>query len=232
MRIFSVLLTGLSFSAVAFGAEAPVLAETVSAPDALLACRSVFPVKPVELKGAIVLRNRRGIVQREFSYSLKMDRSRTPAVVAVDLFERDTTNRVDGAVLELPGKTPAGFVAGTDVRWTDLALDCFWWKDARWEDVREGETVHGQKCDVMRVVPPVPVDGVSAMRIWVDRKNGCAMQAEEIGADGKAARRLWGARVKKFGERWMANVIEVEVLGSGHRTKITVDELVEDGVTL
>lgn len=217
----------LLLSAVCVSAAEPVLPETVSAADALEACRAALPDKPVELKGAIVLRNRRGIVQRSFSYVLLMDRSRTPATVAVDLFEHDTTNVLDRITLELPGKAPAGFVGGTDIRWTDLALDCFWWKDARWEAVREGETVHGQKCDVLRVVPPVPVEGVAAMRIWVDRKNGCAMQAEEIDADGKAVRRLWGARVKKFGDRWMANVLEVEVLGSGHRTKITVDELTE-----
>ena len=32
-------------------------------------------------------------------------------------------------------------------------------------------------------------------------------------------------RLKKFGDRWMANVMEVETIGSGHRTKITVDDL-------
>ena len=53
---------------------------------------------------------------------------------------------------------------------------------------------------------------------------GALMQAEEV-ADGKTVRRLWGTRIRKFGERWMANVLEVETLGSGHRTKITVEEL-------
>ena len=38
-------------------------------------------------------------------------------------------------------------------------------------------------------------------------------------------RRLWGTRLKKFGERWMANVMEVETIGSGHHTKITVEEM-------
>ena len=40
-----------------------------------------------------------------------------------------------------------------------------------------------------------------------------------------SVRRLWGTRLKKFGDRWMANVMEVETIGSGHRTKITVDDL-------
>jgi hypothetical protein len=50
------------------------------------------------------------------------------------------------------------------------------------------------------------------------------MQAEEFRGD-VPVRRLWGTRIKKFGERWMANVLEVETVGSGHRTKITVDTL-------
>ena len=50
------------------------------------------------------------------------------------------------------------------------------------------------------------------------------MQAEELVGD-KPLRRLWGTRIKKFGDRWMANTMEVETVGSGHRTKITVETL-------
>ena len=53
---------------------------------------------------------------------------------------------------------------------------------------------------------------------------GAMMQAEELKA-GKPVRRLWGTRIKKFGDRWAPNVMEVETLGSGHRTKITVEEM-------
>jgi hypothetical protein len=66
--------------------------------------------------------------------------------------------------------------------------------------------------------------GERTVRVWVDRKTGALMQAEEL-VSGKAVRRLWGTRIKKFGQRWMANVMEVETVGSGHRTKITVEEV-------
>ena len=66
--------------------------------------------------------------------------------------------------------------------------------------------------------------GERQVRVWVDRKTGALMQAEEFAGD-KPVRRLWGTRIKKFGERWMANVLEVETVGSGHRTKITVEKL-------
>ena len=84
---------------------------------------------------------------------------------------------------------------------------------------REGETVNGQVCAVV-----VLKKGDRLVRVWVDRKTGALMQAEEYEGD-KAVRRLWGTRLKKFGDRWMANVMEVETLGAGHRTKITVETL-------
>ena len=84
---------------------------------------------------------------------------------------------------------------------------------------REAESVHGQKCAVVLLKR-----GGRTVRAWVDRKTGALMQAEEL-KDDEPVRRLWGTRLKKFGDRWMANVMEVETIGSGHRTKITVDDL-------
>ena len=81
------------------------------------------------------------------------------------------------------------------------------------------ESVHGQDCLVVLLKK-----AARTVRVWVDRKTGAMMQAEEL-EDGKAVRRLWGTRIKKFGDRWAPNVLEVETLGSGHRTKITVESL-------
>ena len=67
-------------------------------------------------------------------------------------------------------------------------------------------------------------NGEKQVRAWCDRKTGCLMQAEEM-KDGKARRRLWGTRIRKFDGRWFPNVLEVETLGSGHRTKIIVESL-------
>ena len=110
-------------------------------------------------------------------------------------------------------------ILGTDVTWSDLALEYLWWDDVSFDGEREGETVNGQVCAVVAMRK-----GGRTVRVWVDRKTGALMQAEEL-ADGKPVRRLWGTRIKKFGDRWMANVLEVETLGSGHRTKITVEKL-------
>jgi len=211
----------------ALGSAKPAFAVDSSAVDILAACRRMLPSRPVELKGALVLRSRRGIVQAEYGYTLVMDRSKVPSSLVIDLTPRDGTNVLEHLELKRPGPVPAGRVKGTDVKWLDLSLDYLWWKDPVFEAEREGETVHGQTCSVILVSPPEPIDGVKAVRLWVDRKTGCPLQAEELDGDMKARRRMWGSRVKKFGNRWMANVLEVETLGSGHRTKITVEELRE-----
>ena len=228
-------------------ARAPaVLSSEASAADVLRACRAMLPIRPVELKGSLILRNRRGISQSEHDYRLYMSRTREIALLKVQLFPRGETNEVASVVISRRAgvkpsiqlskagsarsevvSSPLERVLETDVTWLDLTFDFLWWTDAAYEAEREGESVHGQKCRVILVKPEVKIDGLQAVRLWVDKKTGCLMQAEQVGADGKPIRRLWGTRIKKFDGKWMVSVLEVETLGSKHRTKITVDDIKE-----
>ena len=184
---------------------ASFLISTNATPRELVeSCRSMIPAN-VELSGRIILRNRKGIPQAEHSYVLS--RSNSVSRLAVD-GQNQTIKQSNNQT-----------ICGTDVTWSDIALDYLWWDDFSFDAEREGETVHGQVCCVILMK-----QGDRTVRVWVDRKTGALMQAEEL-RDGKTVRRLWGTRIKKFGERWMANVLEVETVGSGHRTKITVEEL-------
>ena len=172
--------------------------------ELVMSCRSMIPAN-VELSGRIILRNRKGIPQAEHSYVL----SRSNSV------SRLTVDGQNQAIKQSSNQT----ICGTDVTWSDLTLDYLDWADVSFDENPESETVHGQVCCVILMK-----NGNRTVRVWVDRKTGALMQAEEL-KDGKAVRRLWGTRIRKFGERWMANVLEVETIGSGHRTKITVEEL-------
>ena len=185
-------------------AAALLISTNAPAAEVVANCRSMIPAD-AELKGRIVLRSRKGIVQAEYGYDLVRKAGAT-----------DLKLTKDGKDVEFE---KSGRILGTDVTWSDLTLDYLWWDDVSYDAEREGETVHGQVCTVI-----VMKKGERQVRVWVDRKTGALMQAEEM-KDGKAVRRLWGTRLKKFGERWMANVMEVETIGSGHRTKITVEEL-------
>ena len=181
-----------------------MISTNATARELVMNCRTMIPAN-VELSGRIILRNRKGIPQAEHGYILSRS---------------DSTTRlaIDGKEIPAPSTTQTSLL-GTDVTWSDIALDYLWWDDFSFDAEREGETVHGQVCAVVLLKK-----GDRTIRVWVDRKTGALMQAEEL-KDGKAVRRLWGTRIRKFGERWMANVLEVETIGSGHRTKITVEEL-------
>jgi len=168
-------------------------------------CRTMVPAN-VELSGRIILRNRKGIPQAEYSYVLKRAAGKTELKLSDD-DGKDVPFEKEGRILK------------TDVTWSDLTLDYLWWDDFAFDAERESESVHGQVCAVV-----VMKKGERTVRVWVDRKTGAMMQAEEFNGD-QAIRRLWGTRIKKFGDRWMANVLEVETVGSGHRTKITVEEM-------
>ena len=194
---------------------ASVLLSTNATPRELVtSCRTMIPAD-VELRGRLVLRNRKGITQAEHDYVLSRSNSVTRLTVDGQALEVPSANRT----IEQSEQSNNRTICNTDVTWSDLTLDYLWWDDFSFDAEREGETVHGQVCAVV-----VMKKGDRAVRVWVDRKTGALMQAEEL-RDGKAVRRLWGTRIRKFGERWMANVLEVETVGSGHRTKITVEEL-------
>ena len=192
---------------------ASILLSTNATPrELVMSCRSMIPAD-VELRGRIVLRNRKGIPQAEHDYVLTRSNSVTRLAV-------------DGQPVPSPVSQPCNPATpqprnlfDTDVTWSDITLDYLWWDDFSFDAERESETVHGQVCAVV-----VMKKDNRMVRVWVDRKTGALMQAEEV-VDGKPVRRLWGTRIRKFGARWMANVLEVETVGSGHRTKITVEEL-------
>ena len=182
-----------------------LVSTNATASELVMNCRTMIPAK-VEIDGRIILRNRKGIPQAEYGYELKRDNGKTDLKLTDD-DGKDVAFEKQGAIL------------GTDVTWSDLTLDYLWWDDFGFDSERESETVHGQLCAVV-----VMKKGERTVRVWVDRKTGALMQAEEFAGD-RPARRLWGTRIKKFGERWMANVLEVETVGSGHRTKITVETM-------
>ena len=182
-----------------------MIATNATPAELVASCRTMVPAD-VELDGRIILRNRKGFTQAEYGYTLVRKGGDT------DLVVRDGAG--EAVAFEKDGR-----ILGTDVTWSDITLDYLWWDDFSFDAEREAESVHGQKCAVI-----VMKKGDRAVRVWVDRKTGALMQAEEF-ASGRPVRRLWGTRIKKFGDRWMANVMEVETLGSGHRTKITVEEL-------
>lgn len=182
-----------------------LISASASATELVSTCRAMIP-ESVELSGQIVMRSRRGITMAEHDYVLRREKGLTHL-------------SIDGAPLDLAKEEKTASLLGTDVTVSDLTLDYLWWDNVSFDAEREGESVNACVCSVV-----VLRQGARTVRAWIDRKTGALMQAEEWRED-QPVRRLWGTRLKKFGDRWMANVLEVETLSSGHRTKITVETL-------
>ena len=92
-----------------------LVSTNATAHELAAACRSTIP-QTAELEGRIVLRNRKGIPQAEYGYVLRRRGGET------ELSLRDAS----GA--EVPFRKD-GNILGTDVTWSDLALEYLWWDD-------------------------------------------------------------------------------------------------------
>lgn len=218
--------------------------ENVTAAEALNACTRLIPTEPLLLKGALTVRKLRGIVLMEQPFKLLMDWGANPPTAEILLLDPAGTSLVERAVLTRPVGLPAqiklfegveqkpveapsyaGRIRGTDMTWMDLTLDFLWWKDVRFDDTPRGESYNGRDCDILVVVPPWPIPGCSAVRVWVDRQLHCLMQIEQLNPQGNAVRKMWVQRVKKMDDRWMIRDMEIETLNSGHRTRLFVDDV-------
>ena len=126
-----------------------LISTNAPARELVTACRTMIPAN-VELRGRLILRNRKGIPQAEHNYVLSRSNAVTRLVVDGQPFPSASTSTFDSSVL------------GTDVTWSDLTLDYLWWDDVSFDVVREGESVHGQTCAVV-----VMKKGERTVRVWV-----------------------------------------------------------------
>lgn len=223
---------------------AAVVEENLTAVQILNACTHLIPTERLLLKGTLTVRKLRGIVLAEEPFKLLMDWGGTPPSAEVLLLDQKGTSLVERAVLTRPpGKAAtirlfsgpeqkpvaapsyAGRIRGTDMTWLDLSLDFLWWREVRFADTPRGQSRNGRDCDILVTVPPEPIPGCSAVRVWVDRQLRCVMQAEQLDPQGNPVRKMWVQRVKKMDDRWMIREMEIETLNSGHRTRLSVHDV-------
>ena len=81
-----------------------------AAMDILANCRAMLPAEPVTMKGEIVLRNRRGIPSGEYGYTLRSDRTKTPAKLSLEFREQDSGKILEKHEILRPGPVPEGKV--------------------------------------------------------------------------------------------------------------------------
>ncbi len=219
-------------------------AENLTAAQILANCVKLIPTERLLVTGSLTVRKARGIELAEHPFKLLLDWGANPPSAEVLLLDTKGTSLVERAVLTRPDGMPpqirlyrgpeqtpedaptyAGRIRGTDMTWLDLSLDFLWWKDVRFADTPRGESHNRCDCDILVATPPAPIPGCSAVRIWIDRKSRCVVQAEQLGPQGNTVRKMWVQRVKEINGRWMISYMEIETLNSGHRTRLLVDDV-------
>lgn len=207
-----------------------------SAPELLQSCRDRLPAEPVRLTGWVRRRRARGIVEKEFNYTAELRWADETPTVRYDLTSTSgeplftATFRHAAGATEMalesgpdhePVEPPAwnSDILGTDVTWLYLSMDFLHWERA---ELAGEAKVKGRLCDLVEVYPPTPLPGCRKVRLWVDRETRMFLQVQEISEEGKVQRQLWVRSVKKMGDRWMVQDMEVETRGAGRRTRLHV----------
>lgn len=215
--------------------------------DALLqAVRSQLPSEPLRIDGDIIVRRRRGVVERQFHFEMQLAWGRDPATATYTLrdglggdleqlmisraTQSDSVSYAYAKGYPLRPAPMAGLFAPlqqSDLSWSDLSLSFLWWRGGRVTGVEE---VLGYSCYVMEV--PAPADlpasagaSYAGVRLWIDRKMCMMLQAEGLDKNGAPVRKLWIRSLKKINGRWMIRDLEVEETGSSHRTKVVIQEV-------
>lgn len=205
--IIAALLSALFASVPTVSEEATqyVLPTNATAAQVVAACRRMIPAN-VTIEGHINRRSRRGTEIAAYTYKL----TRRGGATELQVFDKD----------EKPVEVkPDGQLLDTDVTWSDLTLDYLQWSDCSFDPVREQESVQTISCQVLLLKK-----GTRTVRVWIDRKTGALMQAEELEGE-EVLRRMFGTSLKKFDGVWAPRTIEVGKPSAKYRTKIVVDKL-------
>lgn len=212
----------------------PLSAAADDAASLLASCAERMPRERVLMTGSVNMRRRYGVSIKEFGFSADADFSASPQTTIYRLGAPDggvaqtvravrdpsrglVLSGVDGA----PGPEPADSVGGTDIAWFDVGFDFVWWRALR---LSGEDRVKGRDCILLDVAPPEPSPECAFVRLWVDAEMRFVVQAAQFDENGAERRRLWVRGVKKHAGRWVVGDIEVETVGTGHRTRLHFDD--------
>ena len=215
-------------------------AEPISGECLLAECASRMPLEPLSMTGTLTMRKVYGVELKKFNFVVSIhwgaEKPRaTYEILSTDgeLLETVIATRKPDGPLELArfvgkdkvlAEAPAlnSTVLGTDITWLDITLDFVWWT----HPVLSGSgKVKGRLCDILEVEPASPMPKCAKARLWVDREQKMVMQAAQVDENGREVRKMWVRAVQKINKRWVLKDIEVETLGTGHRTRLHVEDV-------
>lgn len=216
------------------------VAAPTSAKEVLYGTISRLPYDPVTVYGKLIVRKPHGIEVREpIPFSMTLEWGANPPRATYEL--QDGFGRIyqtlkiehpknqavkmsafNGAGKPLPEPMLTDSVHGTDFTWLDISLSFLWWEDA---ELKGEDSFRGALCDLVVVKPPVKIEGLGSMRLWVDRKRGFLRQVEQFDEKGERTRWMWVGSVGKINDRWMIKTMEMKRPSTGVQTKMQIDDM-------
>jgi len=206
-----------------------------SGEELLAACVARMPAERVLLAGHLNMRKAYGVTLREFDFAVDARLGDDPPRLRYDLTDAAGSNLLSVAAVRDPARglvlsrpdggpapRPSDSVLGTDLSWFDVGVDFVWWRDPR---LAGTDRLKGRTCDLLEVTPPDPTPDCAKARLWIDRAQKVVMQAVQLDGKGRERRRLWIRATQKVEGRWVFKDLEVETIGTGHRTRLHFDDV-------
>lgn len=222
-----------------FGWPAPDRVELPPADEVLRRVRESFPEAPLQVRAQLLVRDRRGEVERTLNAGLRLDWRADPPradFVILDAFggllaqatlrrppdgpPQWTIAEGDPPAVQEPAR-PDTPVAGTQFTWSDLGLDPLWWR---------GGTTFGtemrksRRCFIVEVNAPPGVGRAARARLLVDSGVYALLEADTFDAQGRRLQRLEVKSLKKVDDVWTLQDLEIRDWATGRRTTLRVIE--------
>ena len=203
------------------------------APQILAAARAQLPSQPIHMNGTLQERAPNGFVKKALSVEMDLDWNATPP--RADYRIHDEKNKrfqtleiqwfPSGPIFQcLENNTPVSNfnphteINGLGITWSDLSFSFLWSSEAR--TLRTGKK-RGEECFVISV--PRPEN--HSLLLWIEKKTGRMLGAEEQNADGKRQKVLKVVSVKKFDDLCMVKDLDIVRFKPERKTTLRIDSL-------
>lgn len=202
------------------------------APQILAAARAQLPAHPVVMSGTLKQRAPNGFVKKTLNVEMELDWSARPPRAKYIITDTKTEEfqtleinwnggRADYSFSQHGEKKafdPHAEIANIGITWSDLSFSFLWSPDAK--TLGTGQKL-GKECFLISVPRP---EG-NSLQLWVEKKTGRMMGAEEYDAAGKRQKIIKVVSVKDFDGLWMVKDLDIIQPAQGGRTSLRVNHV-------
>ena len=199
----------------------------------LFVARAQLPDHPVEMNGTLKEKAANGFVKNSLKVEMELDWRATPAtaVYRIQNEKKKTMQTLDiqwqdagpEFLYSKNGIQQSDFdlnseIEGVGITWMDLSFSFLWDPEAKTLRM-------GKKLGKESYVISVPRSENRFLLIWIEKKTGRMMGAEEYDADGNKKKIIKVVSVKDFDGLWMVKDLDIIKPALGIRTSLRIDRL-------